>query len=186
MTVAFGTSTPTSITVVLIKALGFPATKSLHDLLFLRRGNAAMQQLAAKRTQPLPPAFELRRRRFDIELLALVDQRINDVGLPPGFQLLAQETPAPRRVSCSSRTAVMIFPRFARHLIDDRHIEIAVNGHGQRARNRRRGHDQHVRRGFALPSGAPAAPRRTCAARRSRPARDLQTKPIRKAKRASR
>ena len=41
------------------------------------------------------------------------------------------------------------FPAIRRHLIDHRNIEIAVNGHGQRARNRRRRHDQNIRRRFA-------------------------------------
>ena len=69
----------------------FAAAEALHDRLLLRRRNAPVQQLATKRTQPLAPTLELRGGRFDVELLALVDQRIDHVSLSSCLQLSAHE-----------------------------------------------------------------------------------------------
>ena len=80
---------------------------------------------------------------FEIDLLRLLDQRIDDVGLPALLDLAAHE-----RVDL---VAPRLGPRrrgdrlpSGRHLAHDRHVEIAVGRERERARDRRRGHDQHV------------------------------------------
>ena len=43
----------------------------------------AVQQFAAKRLERLAPVLEALRRRLGGELVALLDERINEVRLPP-------------------------------------------------------------------------------------------------------
>src|SRR5438132_9712615 len=65
--------------------IGFPSPEAIHDRLFFRCGDAAMQQLTTKRPQPFAPSLELCSGRFDIELFALEDQRIYDIRLASRF-----------------------------------------------------------------------------------------------------
>ncbi len=75
--------------------------------------------------------------------LRFLDHRINDVGLPASDDLLLQE-------AIDAFDAILFNvlsldrPSAGRHFIDDRYIQVAVNGQSQGSGNRRRGHHQDV------------------------------------------
>ena len=73
-----------------------------------------------------------------------LDHRIHDIGLPAFVDLLFQKAVNALDVIGGD---VLGDDGLAagRQLIDDGDIQIAVDGERQRARNRRRGHHQHVR-----------------------------------------
>src|SRR5438309_2090486 len=71
---------------------GFAAAKSFHDFLLFRSRNSSVQQFAGIWMPAFAPALVLRRSRFCLELLALFDQRINNIKLMAGLQLRAQES----------------------------------------------------------------------------------------------
>ena len=83
-------------------------------------------------------------RRLQIDLLRLLDERIDDVGLPARVELLANQLVdlvAPR-LRLDPRAHRLAARRQVGNL---RHVELAVVGERERARNRRGGHQQHVR-----------------------------------------
>ena len=124
------------------------ATKTFHNPLLFRRGNASMEQFAGEWQQTLAPFLKLSGSRFRLKFFALVNQRINDISLPARFQFAAQKCEHVRQfflVACCRRDPSAV----RRHLVDCRDIEIAVEAHGEGARNRRRGHHQHIRRRLA-------------------------------------
>ncbi len=83
-------------------------------------------------------------RGLDRQRLRFLHQRIHDVRLIPGLDLFFQEA-----VNALDRVVghMLSDDRFAarRHLVDDGYVEIPVQGQSQRARNRRGGHDEHIR-----------------------------------------
>ena len=99
------------------QCFGFSAAKTFHDLLLLRRRDAAMQQLTAIWMQSFAPCLILRCCRFCIQLLAFVDQRIDHVNLPPEFQLRPQEYQNFAELGFVAYRSDY-FPTIARHLID--------------------------------------------------------------------
>ncbi len=127
MIVAFGTSTPTSITVVATRTSSSRALKLRHHAAPLGRTQAAVQAadaVAAQLRRPEPLGLLLGRAR-DARLGGL-DQRAHDVRLPP-----VVEMPAETRVRLGA--AVVGHPRR-----DDR---LAVGGRKRelaRPRGRRR------------------------------------------------
>ncbi len=88
-----------------------------------------MQQFAAKRSQPFLPDLELFRGGLGLELFALIDQRINDVGLASVTQLLTQERDRFAQLIARKQMRDYFAPA-ARHLVNRRNFEVAVNGHG--------------------------------------------------------
>ena len=94
ITVAFGTSTPTSMTVVATSTSSSPARNAVHRRLLLGRRHPPVQQPEAQAGQLAgrQPLERLLGRR-DLELLALLDQRAHDVGLAPGGDLVAHVGP---------------------------------------------------------------------------------------------
>ena len=89
-----------------------------------------------------------RLRRRQVRFFAFLDQRANNIGLTPRLDFLFHEIvnqPSPflgpheRPHRLTSR----------RQTLDTRNVEIAVYRQGHRPRNRRRRHDEHVRRLFA-------------------------------------
>ena len=83
------------------------------------------------------------RRRLEIDLVGLLDQRIDDIGLPPGVELAADELEdlvVPRLRLRGGLDRQPPGRRVAHH----RHVEIAVHRQRQRSRDRRRRHHEHV------------------------------------------
>ena len=182
ITVALGTSTPTSMTVVATSTCDLPVAEGGHRRLLLGRREAAVQQAEAQAREVvgLEALVGLLGRRH-LELLALADQRAHDVGLAPGRHL-ARGPCAQTAASSSSPCAhsVTIALPAGRLLAEDRHVEVAVDGHGRGARDRRGRHHEHVGHraaaGLVL-AGRRAARRRSGAARRSRRRRGSGTPP---------
>ncbi len=123
------------------------------------------------RSSPAAQPLRLLLRRLPLQLLRLVDQRADDVGLAALAQPLAHEL-------VGAGTALLVdqpgLDRLAARgqLVQRRRVEVAVGGQGERAGDRRRGHVQDVRAPSpALPSrrerGA-ARPRSGAARRRRR------------------
>ena len=82
---------------------------------------------------------------FVIHGLGLLDERIYDIDLPSLGDLLLHEAEQaqPRRIGVMYG---LDRPSSRRKLVDHRDVEVAVEGHGQRAGNRRGGHHEDVRR----------------------------------------
>ena len=141
---AFGTSTPTSMTVVATSRSILPSLKRAMTASFSRGGHAAVHEPDRQFRQ----RFRERRGglfgRLRVQLIGLLDQRAHPVGLallPARIanahddfvaSILGQRDRLHRRAA-------------GRQLVDDRNVEIGVRGHRQRSRNRRRGHDQLMR-----------------------------------------
>ena len=80
-----------------------------------------------------------------VHRLRLLDERIDHVDLAPLLDLLLHEAEEPQagRIGVMERADGLA----ARgQLVDDRYVEVAVERHGQRARNGRGGHHQHMGR----------------------------------------
>ena len=104
-----------------------------------------MEQLAAHRGQELLPAGELGGGGFGLEFLALINQRINDVGLASGLELGFEELHRFGQLRAVPGGGDD-FSAVGRQLVQSAHIEVAEKGHGQGARNGRGGHHQDVGR----------------------------------------
>ncbi len=145
ITVAFGTSTPTSITVVATSTSISPARNAA---MIASRSLAGTCPCISAEPQPVQMTrfefvvgFDGRRR---LDLVGALDQRAHHVRLTPGRDLFAHHVPrdglfelAPRPGSDDRRAA-------GRQLVEHRDVEVAVDRHRRRARDRRRGHHQHV------------------------------------------
>ena len=108
MTVAFGTSMPTSITVVATSTSISPAAKARIVRVLLIGRHLAVQQ-----AEPADRGSICVRSRsnsavaaLQVDLLGLLDQRIDDVRLAARRDLLADEIVDARRASAASRSAV--------------------------------------------------------------------------------
>ena len=144
ITVAFGTSTPTSTTVVETSTSNSPRANARHHAFLLVRLHPAVQQRdAVGREDVLREVVGHLGRRLEVDLLRLLDQRVDDVGLPARVDLLADEVVD--LVAARFRLGDRLDRLPARrHLAHHRDVEVAVGRQRQRARNRRRGHHQHV------------------------------------------
>ena len=114
-----------------------------------------MQQAQSRFREDLAAqALELLRRRARRQRLRLLDERADDERLVSLLHLSANELV---RLVAAVRRHPARLHRLAsrRHLVDDRHVEVAVDGEGERARDRRRRHDQHVRIASLLPKRRP-------------------------------
>ncbi len=80
----------------------------------------------------------------------LVDQRADDERLAAGPQLLAQLLVGASAAALAGDDARVDRLAPSRQLAQRARVEIAVAGERERARDRRRGHVQHVRRALAL------------------------------------
>ena len=82
---------------------------------------------------------------LQVHLLALEDEREDHEDLAAAGDFLPHELVHRRpAVLPDAHRLDGLAPR--RHLVDDRHVEVAVERHRQRARYRRGSHDQNVRR----------------------------------------
>ena len=94
MTVASGTSTPTSITVVATNTSSSPDRKRVHDLLALGRRHLAVHQAHPQPRQlPRPPAARTPRWRTGLDPRRLLDERADDEGPVSGGDLGAHAVP---------------------------------------------------------------------------------------------
>ena len=82
--------------------------------------------------------------------LALLDQRADPIGLAAGGEVAAEAVDRRRRASASLITSVSTGVRPGRHLVDPADVHLAIMGQRQRARDRRRGHRQQMRRALGL------------------------------------
>ena len=76
--------------------------------------------------------------------LAFLHQRADDVGLPPGFQLLTNEVVQTAALAFRHQPGLHRLTA-RRQLVNDTHIQIAKQAQGQRAGNGRGRHDQQMR-----------------------------------------
>ncbi len=82
-------------------------------------------------------------RGLQIGLFGLFDQRIHDVNLTAEFDLAFDAVIDPLPFVFTDHDRFDRRPA-GRHFVDQRHVEVAVNGHRQRPRYGRRGHDENV------------------------------------------
>ena len=97
------------------------------------------------RRKERPPFFEFRRRRLRIKLVGFFHEGIDDVRLASAVQLLTNEVHDFRQFSPlpdGGQHSAAIGGFFAQ----SGNLEIAVEGLREGARDRRCGHDQHIRR----------------------------------------
>ena len=85
----------------------------------------------------------LRGLEFDGQFLVLLHHRADDKDLPPLTDELADKAVEARPVALVHGEGVDLLPPGGQ-LVDDRHVEVAVNDQGEGAGDGRRGHDQHV------------------------------------------
>ncbi len=93
----------------------------------------------------LPDGFETFLKAAQVEFLVFVDKRIYDICLTAHAQLVENS------LVCALTLVIVAQQgcnRFAPRgkLVDYRHVEVAVNSHGQCARNRCGCHNQNMRR----------------------------------------
>ena len=167
ITVALGTSTPTSITVVATSTSISPAAKACIVRSFSSGGirpcsistrspaSCAGRQLGepAPRRAPQRPGLVVGSIWPARPARRAVDPRAHDVGLAALGDLLAHPLPGtvqPLRLlgQRAPRSSARRPP--CRQLDERRGVEVAEDGHRDRARDRRRGHHQHVRRRAGL------------------------------------
>ena len=147
MIVAFGTSTPTSITVVATRTSSSPRLEARHQLAPLGRPQPAVHaadpeaaQLAARAAARPPPRP---RARSSSPTPRSAGRRRTPAGPRRGARAAAC---TPRSCAPRSPSAVTIGFRVRRRLRDLADRQVAVDGERERARDRRRGHVQDVRR----------------------------------------
>ncbi|MNV46390.1 hypothetical protein D3C71_1382200 [compost metagenome] len=119
------------------------AGEERHHGLLLGRGHARVQQTDHAARQGLAQIGVGGGGVGEVQRLALFDQRAHPIHLPPGLDLGAD--------ACDHLVLAAVGNEFgddgraARgQLIDDRHIEVGVVAHGQRARDRGGTHHEHV------------------------------------------
>ena len=134
---------PTSMTVVATRTSVLPSRNRVIccvPLLGLSRPwTSPTLQVGPPRRQH----FGHRRGRPEVGLLGLLDHRKHDVGLAPATALLADEVEDLLALRAGPhRSPDAASPR--RSFAQGRDVEVSVAGQRQRARNRRRGEQQHV------------------------------------------
>ena len=145
MIVAFGTSTPTSITVVATRT---SSSRALKLAMTLRRSAGrqapvqAADAIAAELGASKPLRLLLRGARD--ARLGRLDQRAHDVGLAPVVEVAAEARVRLRAAILGDpgRDDRLAVGRWQRELA---HLEVAVDGERERARDRGRGEVQDVR-----------------------------------------
>ena len=148
MIVAFGTSTPTSITVVATSTSSSPCLEARHQLAPVGRLQPPVQAADAVRRElrPLQPrrlGLGRAREPGGLGLPRSAGTRRTPAGPRRGARAAAR---TPRRAPLLATHAVTIGFRVRRRLRDLGHGEVAVDGERERPRDRRRRHVQHVRR----------------------------------------
>ena len=125
--------------------LGFVSQETLHFFFFLGRFHLAMHLADLVLWKLFADVHVTLFQIFDVHLFALLYQRIHDVYLTSFLNLFPHELvhafPAViKLMNGLDRLSA------GRQLINDRHIQIAIQGHGQRTGNRGSCHNQYMRR----------------------------------------
>ena len=179
MTVAFGTSTPTSITVVATSTSSRP-TRNRSIVISFSAGVRRPCSSPSRRPVSSPAASRSYVSSADATSsfsLSSISGHTTYACRPAATSLahvgphlrLEQRSVRPRR---DDRRAAR------RQLVEHAHVEVAVDGHRRGARDRRGRHHEHVGhvRRTTCRAAPPAARRRTGAARRPRPRRGCGTR----------
>ena len=126
------------------KNVNLAGGERLHHALFAVRLHAAVQQADAVGGEDLLSEMIVHLGgRLEIDLVGFFDQRVDDVRLPAGVELLPD------------KLVDFVAPRFRlgdgldgqparRHVADHRDVQVAVHRERERARDRRRRHHEHV------------------------------------------
>ena len=129
--------------------LSLTAYKLLHLGILLLRLHPAMHLADAELGEDVAQRCIALFQILEVALLALGDERIDDIYLSSETYLLAYAV-----VERCHLIVKLVYGlhRFAsrRQLVDNAHVEVAVYCHGEGARNRRGGHDKDVWRILAL------------------------------------
>ena len=141
---AFGTSTPTSMTVVATSRSRSPALERAHHGVLAAAGHATVHEPDADAGQGGGERRGSLLGGLVAHAFGFVDQRADPVRLAPraaGGVDACHHFVAPcvgQHHGADRRAA-------GRQLVDDRDVEVGVGRHRQRARDRRGGHDELVR-----------------------------------------
>ena len=144
MRVALGTSTPTSMTVVATSSWISPSLKRRMVRSLAGAGMRPCTMATLSSGRAAASAAAVSSAAWIRHLLGFVDERADPICLPSceaGSADAHDDFVAPRlgeRHGVHRRAA-------RRQLVDDRDVEVGVRRHRERARYRRRGHDQLVR-----------------------------------------
>jgi hypothetical protein len=143
ISVAFATSTPTSTTVVDTSTCVSPP-RSAPSRPGAPRSRAARAEIDARVRQRRGDPLRRLARRAQVALLRLLDQRVDDVGLLAARDRLLQQAQHLAPLARAREQRAHRQPPGGQ-LVEHGQIEIAVQRHRERARDRRRGHHEHVR-----------------------------------------
>ena len=144
MIVALGTFTPTSITVVATRTERLPRHEPRHRGVLVGGGHLAVHQpdpVPQGRAQDAEPLLGA----GIVHHLGFLDQRADPIGLPPlGHRLAQMLHHLVQPLGRHHRRADRLSPR--RFFVQHRDIHVAMRRQRQAARDRRRGHHQHIDR----------------------------------------
>ncbi len=120
--------------------------KRAHDLIAFFGLEPAVDETDAKLLEQSLAHFlrHLRSVAHLLELFGSLDQRQHDKGLAPALQLLKNDGVDSAALSVAEHFRLNRGSS-RRHLIDEGDFHIAVEHHGEAARDRRGAHEQHVR-----------------------------------------
>jgi hypothetical protein len=144
MSVAFGTSTPTSMTGRGDEHVHIAAAERRHDAVLLVLLEPPMEQRHRELREDLgTQVIRHRSGRAQVNLLGVLDEGVHHVDLPARLEFAPHETidliaPGLRLRDCRHGLSA------GRQVPDHRHIQIAVGRERERTRNGRCGHDEHV------------------------------------------
>ena len=125
------------------------AYELLHLLLFVLGLHFAVHLTQAEFRESLTQHFEALLQVLQVDLFTLLDEREDDIHLSPLIDLLTDAVVERRHAGVEDVRGADGLATW-RQLVDDTHVEIAIERHGQRARNRRCCHHQYMRRVGAL------------------------------------
>ena len=168
ISVALGTSTPTSITVVATSTASSPRWKARHHRVLLRPLHPAVDEADRSPKRSFSTCRALpRRRRGRWPRSPRPAGRPNRPARPPRYGGRAPSTTSSSRSTADHPRLDRLAAR--RHLVEPADVHLAIMGQRQRARDRRRGHHQQMRRPLRLLRAASAAGRRRSGAARRSP-----------------
>ena len=145
MTVASGTSTPTSITVVATSTSMSAGPELGHDPLLLGRGQLAVEEADPQAGQlRLGQSLGLGHHRGGLDPVRSLDQRAHHEGPVPGRDLLAHPLPRLVRLLRGPQPRRGHRQPARGQLVDDGHVQVAEDHHGRGAGNGRGRHHQQI------------------------------------------